>query len=57
VLSAREWEGWRLRRHVLRISVRTLAIRFIIFAFTLVVSCAPPKPGDCGTEPQPTVRR
>ena len=42
---------------VLRIKVRTLAIRFIILALTEVVSCEPPKPGDWGVEPQPTVYR
>ena len=43
--------------YVLRISVRTLAIRLTIRAFTLVLSMAPPKEGDCGVEPHPTMIR
>ena len=39
----------------LRISVRTLAIRCIVFALTLVVSCTPPKPGSVLVLPHPTI--
>ena len=41
----------------LRISVRTELIRFMVFAFTLAPSCAPPpKEGSfCAALPQPTV--
>ena len=42
-------------KHSRRINVRTLAIRFTVRAFKLEVSLAPPKEGDCGVEPQPTV--
>lgn len=43
--------------HVLLINVRTLAIRFTIFAFTLAVSLLAPNPGsDCCVLPHPTAR-
>lgn len=41
--------------YVRRISVRTLTIRFTTLAFMLVLSTVPPKEGDCGLEPQPTI--
>ena len=43
-------------KDILLISVLTLAISWMIFAFTDWVSCWPPKPGDCGVVPQPTVQ-
>ena len=47
-------QGERQGSHVLRISVRTLAIRLMIRALTLVLSTAPPKEGEGGVEPHPT---
>lgn len=41
--------------NVLRITVRTLAIRLIVFAFTLVLSYEAPKPGSACVRPHPTV--
>lgn len=41
---------------ILRITVRTLAIKLIDFAFTLVLSCVAPNPGSACVRPHPTIR-
>lgn len=44
----------RERESLLRMTVRTLAIKLIVFAFTLVLSYVAPKPGSADVRPHPT---
>lgn len=59
-VTARLWHVACLLQYgdssLLRMSVRTELMRFMVFAFMLAPSCAPPKEGSfCAAFPQPTV--